>query len=504
MAMRRGGWGAGCAAMLAGWLGIACHSGSGPSEAHAGTVTVLDSAGLVDTVDALPGREFVLSILEPNGKGINGADVFLHLSSQVTADSSRLFWPAYPVYGVRTSLDTITAFVNDAGLVRFRFQRNQDAGTFPLVIRIPQIDYADTFNFIVQPGAAETLAVIPSDTALYRGASVQLRAAVLDRYGNPRTDPVTYSALGTGLQVTPSGRVTAGSAFARDSIKASGTIGGATATATGYLSIVPSGELAVAYHGVNSTNVAMVGLDGSGLVQILNVPNGETTLNAVGWTPDGAWILFRDVAGFHRVSVTAPHLREPFGAAAPGHSAPIDGELSRNGQLLVTSQVRQFGNAEVFAHHGNGTNPRLLTPPLSFPQPYSLAWRPSPSPDGTRVAVISDDLNGGLRVVDASTGTPEPWVTWAQRPRWSPLGDLIAFTTPGNGPLKVIHPDGSGERVVSPPGMAYREYLLSWSTDGQWLLAMDTSQHLHLVSVVTELSLPLGYSARMWDAAIRP
>src|SRR5271165_201435 len=82
---------------------------------------------------------------------------------------------------------------------------------------------------------------------------------------------------------------------------------------------------------------------------------------------------------------------------------------------------------------------------------------PCYSPDGTQIAFNSD--RGGdqqLYVMDASGGNVRRISFGKGRyatPVWSPRGDLIAFTKLGgdtdNFSIGVMHPDGSGERILS-------------------------------------------------------
>ncbi|MFK8910541.1 TolB family protein, partial [Streptomyces sp. YS-3] len=101
-------------------------------------------------------------------------------------------------------------------------------------------------------------------------------------------------------------------------------------------------------------------------------------------------------------------------------------------------------------------------------------WYPSPNPDGTQVAFISD--RGGVpqlwaasvdrddaRLLDSSA---EP-VTEVS---WSPDGRWIAYTiTPGGGEhgrVLCVRPDGTGRRVLAGGDQGSSAYLGCWTHDG--------------------------------------
>ena len=105
------------------------------------------------------------------------------------------------------------------------------------------------------------------------------------------------------------------------------------------------------------------------------------------------------------------------------------------------------------------------------------AWSPSFSPDGARVAFVSN-LTGQPQVftVSAAGGFPE-LVTSLDDPvgqvRWSPAGGLLAFTAaPGGGmneQVGIAHPDGTGLRMLTAGGRETNR-LSGFTRDGSRLL----------------------------------
>jgi Tol biopolymer transport system component len=142
---------------------------------------------------------------------------------------------------------------------------------------------------------------------------------------------------------------------------------------------------------------------------------------------------------------------------------------------------------------------------------------PSPSPDDSRVVFESQSGNRmgySVRLLTIATRTITVLVEGAQRPRWSPTGDQIAYWNASR--IWRMRPDGSGVRAVSPAG---REYVpgVQWSPDGQWLITRFSPTRgwagttVALLHVETGLEIPLpwttgygGYGLPAWRPAPSP
>ena len=105
--------------------------------------------------------------------------------------------------------------------------------------------------------------------------------------------------------------------------------------------------------------------------------------------------------------------------------------------------------------------------------PGIINTSPSYSPDGNKI-VFNSDRGGSqqLYVMDAS-GAGVTRISFGEgkygTPVWSPRGDLIAFTKMHSGQfyIGVMHPDGSGERLLS---QSYLEEGPTWSPNGRVLM----------------------------------
>ena len=66
---------------------------------------------------------------------------------------------------------------------------------------MPEYGYVDSATFTVAAGAVSRVRAAAVDTALDIGATATLRARVVDRYGNPRSE-VPALTVGPGSAVT--------------------------------------------------------------------------------------------------------------------------------------------------------------------------------------------------------------------------------------------------------------------------------------------------------------
>jgi Tol biopolymer transport system component len=136
--------------------------------------------------------------------------------------------------------------------------------------------------------------------------------------------------------------------------------------------------------------------------------------------------------------------------------------------------------------------------------PYQHDVYPSPSPDGRYVAWATDRETGDvfnlrLQVLDVETGAIRSLGVAGTGPRWSPIGEWIAFGRDAY--LYVVRPDGTGLRQVSSYGY---EPWVSWSPDGRWLVAERYGPVIDVIEVETGLTLPLGFTGYLATPAWRP
>lgn len=462
----------------------------------ANSLQLVAGDSVTDTILFVPVQALVVEVRGTNGGLVAGTVVRFQPLPISSAN------PSLGVYVAPVTSQFFGGFVADStdsrGRASVLIQLGQYSGAAKLLVSVPEFGLQDTARFTVLPGNAVHVVAQPKDTALYVGKSFQSRAVVTDQFGNPRSDPVSYANTTPAITLTSSGTVTAGASLARGFYTASAY----GLTDTGWVSVVPPGTLAAlqttTFAG-HPPGIVFFNLDGSGY-QWLN-PGGGFYNAAPSWTPSGLtvafgwnsgsrnWLYARDLAGIERSLLT------PGDSGLTIASWPA---YSHDGAYVYFSGATT-GNFGLWRANADGTSPHLL-----YTDPSGLAWRSSPSPDGTRLAFADASTSpSGVQVLTIATHTVSTWALVGHTPRWSPVGETIAFVTPYGGSVYVVNSDGTGVRQVSPAGKNYDEASLTWSTDAAWLVARGSTA-LELINVTSGVTLPLGYSTPFIEPAWKP
>ena len=169
---------------------LACGS-SATAPSIKAPISFLAGNGQTDTVQAQ--LQYALIVRLGSGpSGQSGAHQILRFQS--VADSGQYRALIEPLIGgiPQAFLAETTDAGGEVGLV---VTLGQDAGPAQIVVSAPEFGYVDTARFTVLPGHAVGMLAAPNDTDAYINATVKLRSAAVDRFGNPRSDNVRFVVL---------------------------------------------------------------------------------------------------------------------------------------------------------------------------------------------------------------------------------------------------------------------------------------------------------------------
>ena len=450
---------------------------------------------VTDTAGTTPIQGLVVEVTDDSGAILPGTVIRF---TGTIPDPSRPFLPSMLVAPAASLYFNGTAFdtTNSRGRATILVQLGTIAGPGRIVATVPELGVQDTAQYTILPGQPAGVRMTPKDTALYAGGQLQLRGAVVDRNGNPRTDPVTYTAAAAGVSVDASGAVTAGGSPARASV----IVGAQTHADTGWISVVPHGTIA-AYQSQDTTGVVIVNLDGSGFQRLAPAVSGNTDVTPV-WSADGTQIVYATGAygtPMHLEAVSLQGVVRQFLQSPPTSLAEATWpQYSHDGNVVYFSGHDATSNFALWRASSGGSGATQIGRNVGC---CSVDWRSSPSADGLRLAYVTDGTI--LQVLTMSSGAVSSTGVNGQSPRWSPTADVIAFTTQYGGPLKLMNPDGSNVHQISAGGRSYSESGFGWSPDGRWIVARGSAS-LELLDTQTGLTLPLGFTGKLNTPSWKP
>ena len=475
-------------------------------------VHVLSGESVADTALALAPQPLVVRVHGPDGEPLAGATLQARGLPHDTLPSrvSMVVAPAFTDNDAAYA--TVVSTTSDAnGYAQFAVRLGAIAGNGAIEVRATSPEASalarDTARFTISPGRPARLVVAPRDTTLMIGGVAQSRVRVADQQGNavPNPPTISYEAASAQATVNATGAVT-GAAFGRVwvRVRAIGILDSLAVT------VVPLGTIAAQnFAGPPQGRVIAMNLDGSDVRTFIpsqgqffggdQIPDWDPTGTriVIDAGPDGQRLYTYTVGGApQRVMTVANGLTEEFRP-----------QYSSDGWIYF---VGRAGGIGIYRVRPDGTGLARV----SNADPPGQETHPSPSPDGTRVVVISDNLTGcptctfgvfSLRILDVATNVSTPINVGGLWPRWSPTGDLIAFLNRNNA-LAVVRPDGTGLRVISPAGHHYTGPI-DWSPDGRWIVAHRSTSGasgLELTEVETLMTLPLPFTAQLYNPAWRP
>jgi Tol biopolymer transport system component len=462
--------------------------GSDPVRERKPGINIVAGAGVTDTIDSFVLPPLEVLVLDTELKPIANARVdFSSTIAPVTGQS----YSTYMAFVQRVDAPSKSAQASDTtdkdGRVSISVVLGQRPGSGGIAISVPSRGWIDTARYTVTVGAPALSNVGPKEQVLTVGGTLQVVGTVTDRYGNLLSQQPRLGVTDARISID-------GSSVVRTSVPTrSGVVAtfGTTKPDTAWVNVTPKGTFAAEVSG----QLAVMELDGSDRRVI---PNTSTT-GEPEWMPDGSALLAQLRPSTYRTI----HRVELDGRISPVYSLGSNGNIyafapTSDGALLLSGGGCNYMQI-LYVLPRDSTRLQRLSPPAADDCFDTVDAFPSPAPDGTRVVLehrTSYFLGSSVRLLDIATRAITPLHPTGQRPRWSPRGDLIAFTDAGA--ISVIKPDGGGLRRVSPPTRTYLPGV-SWSPDGKYLLAQiapspRSSVPIAVLEVETGMEILLPYT----------
>ena len=435
---------------------------------------VYSGVGVSDTVEARLPNPLVVELRDAGAQPVAGRPIEFTTVNRARATTFPDQWAYVAPVGTSRFGTRVIDTTDADGRARVDVALGVEAGTALIVVRNPADGQTDTAAFTVRAGHLAGVRAIPRDTAVYVGHTVTLRSSAVDRWGNPRPEPVALSLVSG--PVTLSGTTVTGTSLgtARIAVRL-----GEYAD-TGTVAVPPPGVLAL----FTAAGVATMRTDGSDL-RIL-VP-GQQFGRMTSWSPSGTEIVFdRGYGAALQVVTVATGAVRTITANSPDAAYP---KFSRDGAWVY------YGLADAGIHrvHPDGTGDEQVVAPSAS----TLVVSPAPSPDGRQLAFVRGwgAYRDTLTVLDLQTGVETSLHVPGNAPAWSPTAPLILYNADqdDNG-IRVVPPAAGSPSRLGVPGASYG-WAHEWSPDGRWVVAYNGwNDRLEIIEPSTNLVIPLGFS----------
>ena len=242
-----------------------------------------------------------------------------------------------------------------------------------------------------------------------------------------------------------------------------------------------------------SANVWSIDIPTAGVASVADatqVTFGSEKIEKMVVSPDGQWLAYdsdrNGVADIWKMRLPAGTPEQV--TSGPNHKFVND--WSPDGQEILFHTIRD-GQRDVFVVSAEGTRTEQVT--RSPAEEQHAGW----GPDGNSVVYDKSNETGDVNhwqahiVTRARRGAPwgEPRQLTkggSSDPKWSPDGRLVAYCVGGQ--LRVVAPDGSGERILVDVGRGKDQLDPAypvWSPDSQTIYykAYDRDRHSTIWSV---------------------
>lgn len=410
-----------------------------------------------DSISALPVQGLVIELRGSDGKPAAGVEVRFEAPAASGMSVARV---SDADFGTVATVTT-----DDKGRATVRVRYGEQVGTAWVAFAVPLYGLADTAQFMVRAGTGVRFSQALRDTVVRVGSSFTFRGILTDRSGNPTGSGVDYVADRPIISILPNGIATAheqGIALIRVREVNTGPFIDSVQVA-----IVPPATVAWTLLPDNIL-VKSTALD----VIVLTSPNTPRALGAF-WEPGGTRIVANE-RGLIILNGLTTRLATPGLEHSGWPEWANDGYIYFSGNF-ATNAVR------VARIRPDGTGLETIS--------INRGSMPSVSPDAKRVVYVEPTATGSGPLTIREIGTPIWYkvsgTDGALAPRWSPDGNLIAFTRGDR--LYVVQPNGTLLRQFEGQVAAG----LTWSPDSRWILAISDSPVLYEVSSGRFAKLPV-------------
>jgi hypothetical protein len=479
----------------------ACSDGTS-SVTSRPTITVISGGSASDTIGLYRAESLVVELRDQDGHPRAGGEVVFVASPDTLKPFVYIVPPNTNDYG-----GVVHQVTDQSGRASVDVFPGWVPGTGAITATVVSLEIATSTTFTVLPGKPSRIASHPRDQPVSIGTGYQLVATLVDRVGNALAGAATFSSTSTNIDVTSTGFVT-GKTIGRARIDVQ--IGARVDSA--FASVIVPGTMAVFVNGRfigDTMGFAQVRLDESqfrwlGIVGVASsgyVPEnhisrwvGQTGKLVYAWPPlEGSRLFVADSASPPRRLIEVPFAL-----------VETDPAVSPDGQWVYFVGVDSAGFNGIWRVTTGGESPRRLTPIEA-----GVGFRsPTASPDGTRLAYVGTSTPGGAHLLayaqDLSTGAIQSLGSNdAAGTLWSPTGEWILYTNINggvgfSGQLHLVHPDGTGDRVLIDgayfPGG-------TWSPDGKYIIATPADLgpfSMDFIDVAAGTRVPLAYPAAGW------
>lgn len=386
----------------------------------------------------------------------------------------------------------ITETSNARGRAAARIQLGTRAGQGGIIVSLPDLGLADTAFYTVLPASPCDLVFESGDTALSLGSTFSLEANVVDRHGNRRPDLVDFQVEGSAVELDPSGIVTAQTLGQAEIIARAAELAD-----TIQIGVVPVATVAASTE--ETAAFVLRSLDGVEHSYLNVSVGGRYDRRVPDWAPSGDRIMFETENRLYVLDLDGQLER----LIVPGYGIVEETwpQYSPDGAWIYFSgNPGQPDDAwELWRVRADGVGPERVGPAAETHR-WDL-WA-SPSPDGTEIVYSTGSPYYGwtLQILDLGTGSGRSLDLAGECPRWSPLGDLIAYVNAGV--VFVVRPDGTDMHHISPLNRGY-QVCIDWSPDGHYVLAR-ANHGIDVIQIETGEAVRLPNSAELHYPSWRP